>query len=538
MVEQDRNMVRFVPGDATAIVGDRLVALVAGGADAPLVKELNSLVIDRQETVDAVVAVLVAHGPGSLPGVAVVIREEVGGRLFVRGGVVVDIDEGEGSGSGFTRIDGAPMATWIEYLFESCSEARLAVIGSEVSFDGTLYSASFGVLPAVGVELLWIDGDAASKAGEEASPEAVAEPDMPTDQAAGVESPVADGEFSLTDVPAVAFASGGQVVEPSSDEQGPIATPGMSEEPPEVSAISAAGAESADGARHAGRGGETVIASDLLAEPPPGLPEAEMKEVIAPAMIAPAEELQYTGNYDDLFGSTQFRSVENAAVRPEPSEGVGQDAPVRSIGGAAPGVAMDDDGGGEGPAHVHDGRTVTLEELRRMRGEPPAPTDPTATATSGHGTTVLAVLCPRGHPNAPHEVRCRRCDGLIESQDAINVERPPLGLLVFSTGTIVPVERTMLIGRSPKATGHLVDGRSPELVQVPSPAKDISRTHLELRVEGWQVMAIDHNSANGTIVAMPGRADQRLRPDEPFLLTPGARVRLADEVEFTLEANA
>ena len=109
---------------------------------------------------------------------------------------------------------------------------------------------------------------------------------------------------------------------------------------------------------------------------------------------------------------------------------------------------------------------------------------------------------------------------------------------MFSTGIVVPVERTLLIGRSPKATGLLSDGRSPELVQLPSPGKDISRTHLEVRVEGWQVMAIDHNSANGTVVAMPGRPDQRLRPDEPFLLTPGATVRLADEVEFTMEANA
>jgi hypothetical protein len=528
MVERDRNMVRFVPGDATAVVGDRLVALIDGGADAPLVNELHRLVVDRQETVEAVVATLVAQGPSSLPGLAVVIREDAGGRLFVRGGVVVDIDEGDG----FVRIEGMSMATWIEHMFEACSEARLAVIDSEVSFDGTLYSASSGVLPAVGVELLWVDGDVATKTEAEVAPEAVADPSVPTNRAAGAEGPVEGGELPLPDVPAVESAIDDEADDPPRDEQGPVASSGPSEASLEVDA------DGADGASRAARAGETVIASDLLADPPPGPPGAEVEEVVAPAMIAPAEELQYTGNYDDLFGSTQFRSVENAAVRPDPSEGVGQDAPARATVGPSAADATDGDGGGESPDPVHDGRTVTLEELRRLRGDQPAAPDPTSTASSGFGTTVLAVLCPRGHPNAPHEVRCRRCDGLIESQDAIHVERPPLGLLVFSTGTVVPVERTMLIGRSPKASGLLADGRSPELVQVPSPAKDISRTHLEVRVEGWQVMAIDHNSANGTIVAMPGRADQRLRPDEPFLLAPGAKVRLADEVEFTLEANA
>ncbi len=82
------------------------------------------------------------------------------------------------------------------------------------------------------------------------------------------------------------------------------------------------------------------------------------------------------------------------------------------------------------------------------------------------------------------------------------------------------------------------DGQVPELIQLESPDKDISRTHLEVRVEGWQVFAVDQNSANGTVVFLPGRSEQRLRPDEPFLLTVGARVRLADEVEFTMEALA
>jgi hypothetical protein len=100
----------------------------------------------------------------------------------------------------------------------------------------------------------------------------------------------------------------------------------------------------------------------------------------------------------------------------------------------------------------------------------------------------------------------------------------------------VVVDKPMLIGRSPKVSGAVPGGHIPELVQVDSPDKDVSRTHLEVRVEGWQVFVVDQNSANGTVVELPGRPPLRLRPNDPCLLTFGAVVRLAEEVEFKMEA--
>ena len=533
MVERDRNMVRFVPGEATAIVGDRLVALVAGGADDPFVKKLNRLIVEQRESVDELVAAMVSHGINNLPGLAVVIWEQKGGRLFVRGDVVVDIDEGEESGGTFTRIDGARMVSWVEHPIDVCREARLAVNGSDVSFDGTLYSASFGVLPAVGVEVLWVNSTGATAVaadpvgiggtGEDSDPIAPAAMDARVEPDARFD-PSSEAAFNV---------DAGDTPDEGSDDEGPGDSRG-SPQPPSPG-------EAGSGA-HAG---QTMIAADMLLDSPGDSPGAspggsaptEADAVVRRAMIAPAEELQMTGNYDDLFGSTQLRSVENAAVRPDSSATdvhAGSNGPSDSGSDrSAPAAERDEDFDS-----VHDGRTVSVEELRRLRGDHAGSPAPASSGTRGPGSSVLAVLCPSGHPNAPHEVRCRRCDALIESQDVVDVERPALGRLVFSTGIIIQLERTLLIGRSPKATGLLSDGRSPELVQLPSPGKDISRTHLEIRVEGWQVMAIDHNSANGTVVAMPGRPDQRLRPDEPFLLTPGATVRLADEVEFTMEANA
>jgi len=94
----------------------------------------------------------------------------------------------------------------------------------------------------------------------------------------------------------------------------------------------------------------------------------------------------------------------------------------------------------------------------------------------------------------------------------------------------------LLIGRSPRMSGP-ISGALPELVSVPSVQSDISRTHVEIRIEGWQVLVVDKGSTNGTMVLLEGRPPQRLRPGEPFPLPLGGRVSLADEVDFTYEAT-
>ena len=74
-------------------------------------------------------------------------------------------------------------------------------------------------------------------------------------------------------------------------------------------------------------------------------------------------------------------------------------------------------------------------------------------------------------------------------------------------------------------------------VTVPSPEQDVSRTHVEVRLEGWQVLAVDKGSTNGTTVTIPGHGTQRLRPDLPFPLPVGAVLSLADEVSISFEVT-
>ncbi|MEP6630055.1 MAG: FHA domain-containing protein, partial [Lapillicoccus sp.] len=62
-----------------------------------------------------------------------------------------------------------------------------------------------------------------------------------------------------------------------------------------------------------------------------------------------------------------------------------------------------------------------------------------------------------------------------------------------------------------------------------------SRNHVQVVVEGWQVLVRDLDTTNGTSVTLPGGAPQRLRTGEAQVLEPGAVVSLADEVTFAYE---
>jgi pSer/pThr/pTyr-binding forkhead associated (FHA) protein len=109
-----------------------------------------------------------------------------------------------------------------------------------------------------------------------------------------------------------------------------------------------------------------------------------------------------------------------------------------------------------------------------------------------------------------------------------------LGVLRLSTGDAITLDRGVLMGRSPSPT-RLVGAERPHLVRIPSPDKQISRNHLEIRLDGWHVLVTDLKSTNGTLVTLPGREPERLRPDIPEPIEPGTTVSLADEVTFRFE---
>jgi hypothetical protein len=173
-----------------------------------------------------------------------------------------------------------------------------------------------------------------------------------------------------------------------------------------------------------------------------------------------------------------------------------------------------------------------------------ARTTPAASVQRGHRpgaprpatppTMVQGVRCAAGHPNPPGTPACRTCAAALGPAEVELVPRPPLGRLAFDDGTAVELDGPVLIGRQPGPAAPL-GGQVPLLVAVPDPDKALSRTHVELQLEGWEVVLIDRNSLNHTFLELPPEPPVQLRPGERRAIPPGARVHLADVSSFTYE---
>lgn len=196
----------------------------------------------------------------------------------------------------------------------------------------------------------------------------------------------------------------------------------------------------------------------------------------------------------------------------------------------------------------HDGMTTLPQRARELRdyarhvnSEPDESSQSASVQVSPFaqaspaavGPQVLAVLCEQGHPNATHASSCRVCSSPLGST-AVTVPRPSLGRIVLSTGEEVALEQDIIIGRRPRSSAGA--GRQPaRLVIVPSPRKQISRSHCELRIDDWDVRLHDLGSNNGTYLTRPGQAPVRLDENVPTVLKPGDVVELGEEISFRME---
>jgi FHA domain len=180
-----------------------------------------------------------------------------------------------------------------------------------------------------------------------------------------------------------------------------------------------------------------------------------------------------------------------------------------------------------GDADEDEAITATIHQTSR----------PDRTAGSPIGRPLVsAVKCPAGHPNPPRAERCRVCPRHVPPQQETQIERPVLGVLRLSTGEDILLDRDVLLGREPRSARETAD--KPHELRLPSPGKDISRNHLEVRLLGWRVVAIDLGSTNGTTVRPPDGPAESLPPGGTRVIEPGTEVSLAGVVSFIFEATA
>lgn len=175
---------------------------------------------------------------------------------------------------------------------------------------------------------------------------------------------------------------------------------------------------------------------------------------------------------------------------------------------------------GGDPADDHDGATTHR----------PAHLDQSSVPT------VLAVSCPLGHLTPPIAPQCRVCHQRVAPQEPRRVERPPLGGLRLPTGEVVPLDRGVVLGRKPAPADGSTDW--PHLVHLPKDHSFVSRRHLQIELDGWDVVARDLDSRGGTTIALPGREPERMRPGDAYVLEPGTVLDMAHVYAVRFETGA
>ena len=180
------------------------------------------------------------------------------------------------------------------------------------------------------------------------------------------------------------------------------------------------------------------------------------------------------------------------------------------------------------PPTDHDGHTT-------RRSVPGGASDGVDHLRQPTHETVLAVQCPAGHLTPAYTDQCRLCGAAVAPQEPRRVPRPRLGGLLLPSGELVPLDRGVVIGRRPAPVDP--EGEWPHLVTVPPESSYVSRQHLEIRLDGWHVVARDLGSRGGTTLRVPGRAPQQVRAREDLVLEPGHGLDLADEFLVVYEVE-
>lgn len=476
--------------------------------------------LPAQKTLGTVVDVLTAHAGGSfaaLPPFVAAVAEGTDVRIALRGGVAARVSTRDGA----QELSGAEVTTWSERFVAGASRVEITVEavegaaalpvqsgivrGAAVSAeldaddDGPVIAA-LGPAPVVDVA----QGGASAAALDGSPAPALAAFGAATAAGAGATSasepeqenaPYQTDERDQTDEPEGTPA----VEEATATEESPATESVVETDEPVVSsepvvALEAApDADQGDSEQSASVDGTPTealpVVEDGSAPSSASEPEPEPEPEPAPepdgVTLVPTDVTLAPGaddDFDQLWGAT-VHSPPAVAAPPAPP------APPVPPAPPAPASVVTTQGD-------HDGATISAAELRALRQNPPSADEtPTAVLPVAAGST---------------------------------------GRVRVSTGQVVTLDRTVIIGRRPRSTR--ASGASlPHLVAVESPQQDISRSHLEIRPEGDTVVVIDLHTTNGSTLLRPGADPMRLHPGEQTLVLSGDVVDLGDGVTVAFE---
>ncbi|VEG28288.1 Uncharacterised protein [Actinomyces howellii] len=176
--------------------------------------------------------------------------------------------------------------------------------------------------------------------------------------------------------------------------------------------------------------------------------------------------------------------------------------------------------------------SVPTEAIRSAASSESAPTGALRGERPPARPLITSVMCASGHPNPPDAPRCHMCVAPLTGE-LRRVPRPVLAVLVLSTGESVGVHGDVVVGRAPQPQAGGEPGMA--LLAVPSPTHLVSRSHLFVTTAGWNVLARDLGSNNGTVLVRPGQAPVLLATALPTPLYVGDLLDVGDGVTLRVE---
>lgn len=133
---------------------------------------------------------------------------------------------------------------------------------------------------------------------------------------------------------------------------------------------------------------------------------------------------------------------------------------------------------------------------------------------------------PSSEPPVGTVRRARLAEVLDDRTELSRAHRRAVGRPVLRIGSdrVLELDLPVVLGRSPRPAAH----PGARLVSLPSPRRELSGAHLEVRLDGDALVARDLDSTNGTIVRDPDGSMQLLRHGASARLPRGASLDLGD----------
>lgn len=499
-------------GEAHGLVWSQGLALVAGEVDVDAATTLW-LTCRQGITVGQFLEELARVSDTSLlslPDFVVALDKGAAVHMAARGAMLIDVS----TESGDEQVSGAQVSTWAERQMGGVTGICVRLLTAPD--DGApARPLEAGLVPAGelrrGIQVL--PAAKVSAAVEPAMP-AVAEVDSdepPVEGLRPIDLMAPDPESPDAGLPEpVAHES--ELSETASSRP-PVAQRGLEDDPVSVQPQAQLAHETA-----------TWVAPEPVIDESLPAPAEPSRDIADPDSSAAASQPVVLSEYEMLWGDTSAVDIEQAAaLLPDPDAPVASPSPSAQPEAAtapadtsAPLLSLDqiDD---------HDSMTIiSLEDPPHSEQPLPAGNQPV------NAGSVVAILCPLGHANPPHRSGCRSCSAPLLGEP-LRVPRPALGWMRTAEGEHIDLTSPVIIGRKPTVT-RLQGLEMPLLVAVPH--GHVSSNHLEIRLEGWNVMAVDLHSRNGTLMRRPGEPPVRL-PERPTMLVAGDVLDLGHGVQFS-----